>query len=84
MRPSSVRPAAPTRNFEYGAYACSVAAMAAARRAAHCVCVVAWRVQFLSDGQPTIIVKTIVGTLQAFIFTILTAVYIGGAMHPEH
>ena len=24
------------------------------------------------------------GVLQAFIFTILTAVYIGGAMHPEH
>ncbi|MGZ0214451.1 MAG: hypothetical protein ACKVKP_00145, partial [Acidimicrobiales bacterium] len=22
--------------------------------------------------------------LQAFIFTILTAVYIGGALHPEH
>jgi F0F1-type ATP synthase membrane subunit a len=25
-----------------------------------------------------------VSFLQAFIFTILTAVYIGGAMHPEH
>jgi F0F1-type ATP synthase membrane subunit a len=25
-----------------------------------------------------------VAFLQAYIFTILTAVYIGGAMHPEH
>jgi F-type H+-transporting ATPase subunit a len=28
--------------------------------------------------------EILVGALQAFIFTILTAVYIGGAMHPEH
>ena len=28
--------------------------------------------------------EILVGVLQAFIFTILTAVYIGGAMHPEH
>jgi F-type H+-transporting ATPase subunit a len=28
--------------------------------------------------------ETLVAFLQAFIFTILTAVYIGGAMHPEH
>ena len=28
--------------------------------------------------------ETLVAVLQAFIFTILTAVYIGGAMHPEH
>jgi F0F1-type ATP synthase membrane subunit a len=25
-----------------------------------------------------------VGVLQAYIFTILTAVYIAGAIHPEH
>jgi F-type H+-transporting ATPase subunit a len=28
--------------------------------------------------------EVLVSFLQAFIFTILTAVYIGGAMHPEH
>jgi F-type H+-transporting ATPase subunit a len=28
--------------------------------------------------------EILVSVLQAFIFTILTAVYIGGAMHPEH
>ena len=28
--------------------------------------------------------EVLVGFLQAFIFTILTAVYIGGALHPEH
>jgi F-type H+-transporting ATPase subunit a len=28
--------------------------------------------------------EVLVAFLQAFIFTILTAVYIGGAMHPEH
>jgi len=28
--------------------------------------------------------ELLVALLQAFIFTILTAVYIGGAMHPEH
>jgi F-type H+-transporting ATPase subunit a len=28
--------------------------------------------------------EVLVGFLQAFIFTILTAVYIAGAMHPEH
>jgi F-type H+-transporting ATPase subunit a len=28
--------------------------------------------------------ELLVAVLQAFIFTILTAVYIGGAMHPEH
>ena len=28
--------------------------------------------------------EILVSFLQAFIFTILTAVYIGGAMHPEH
>ena len=28
--------------------------------------------------------EILVSALQAFIFTILTAVYIGGAMHPEH
>jgi F-type H+-transporting ATPase subunit a len=28
--------------------------------------------------------EVLVSILQAFIFTILTAVYIGGAMHPEH
>ena len=28
--------------------------------------------------------EILVAFLQAFIFTILTAVYIGGAMHPEH
>ena len=28
--------------------------------------------------------EILVALLQAFIFTILTAVYIGGAMHPEH
>ena len=28
--------------------------------------------------------EAFVAALQAFIFTILTAVYIGGAMHPEH
>ena len=28
--------------------------------------------------------EILVAGLQAFIFTILTAVYIGGAMHPEH
>ena len=28
--------------------------------------------------------EVLVGFLQAYIFTILTAVYIGGAMHPEH
>ena len=28
--------------------------------------------------------EVLVAVLQAFIFTILTAVYIGGAMHPEH
>ena len=28
--------------------------------------------------------EVLVSVLQAFIFTILTAVYIGGAMHPEH
>jgi F-type H+-transporting ATPase subunit a len=28
--------------------------------------------------------EILVAVLQAFIFTILTAVYIGGAMHPEH
>ena len=28
--------------------------------------------------------ELLVGFLQAFIFTILTAVYIGGALHPEH
>ena len=28
--------------------------------------------------------ELLVGFLQAYIFTILTAVYIGGAMHPEH
>jgi F-type H+-transporting ATPase subunit a len=28
--------------------------------------------------------ELLVSVLQAFIFTILTAVYIGGAMHPEH
>jgi F-type H+-transporting ATPase subunit a len=26
----------------------------------------------------------LVAFLQAYIFTILTAVYIGGSMHPEH
>jgi len=26
----------------------------------------------------------LVAFLQAYIFTILTAVYIGGALHPEH
>jgi F-type H+-transporting ATPase subunit a len=28
--------------------------------------------------------EVLVAFLQAYIFTILTAVYIGGAMHPEH
>ena len=28
--------------------------------------------------------EVLVSFLQAFIFTILTAVYIGGSMHPEH
>jgi F-type H+-transporting ATPase subunit a len=28
--------------------------------------------------------ELVVGVLQAYIFTILTAVYIGGALHPEH
>jgi len=28
--------------------------------------------------------ELLVSVLQAFIFTILTAVYIGGAMHPQH
>jgi F-type H+-transporting ATPase subunit a len=28
--------------------------------------------------------EVLVGFLQAFIFTILTAVYIAGAAHPEH
>jgi F-type H+-transporting ATPase subunit a len=28
--------------------------------------------------------ELLVCALQAFIFTILTAVYVGGAMHPEH
>jgi len=28
--------------------------------------------------------EILVAGLQAYIFTILTAVYIGGAMHPEH
>jgi F-type H+-transporting ATPase subunit a len=28
--------------------------------------------------------EILVALLQAFIFTILTAVYIGGSMHPEH
>jgi F-type H+-transporting ATPase subunit a len=28
--------------------------------------------------------EILVSVLQAYIFTILTAVYIGGAMHPEH
>ena len=28
--------------------------------------------------------EVLVAVLQAFIFTILTAVFIGGAMHPEH
>jgi F-type H+-transporting ATPase subunit a len=28
--------------------------------------------------------EVLVAFLQAFIFTILTAVYIGGSMHPEH
>ena len=28
--------------------------------------------------------EVLVGFMQAYIFTILTAVYIGGAMHPEH
>ena len=28
--------------------------------------------------------EILVAILQAFIFTILAAVYIGGAMHPEH
>ena len=28
--------------------------------------------------------EILVALLQAFIFTILTAVYIGGAAHPEH
>ncbi len=28
--------------------------------------------------------EILVAFLQAFIFTILTAVYIGGALHPEH
>jgi len=28
--------------------------------------------------------EILVSVLQAFIFTILTAVYIGGAIHPEH
>nr|MBA3956374.1 F0F1 ATP synthase subunit A [Acidimicrobiia bacterium] len=28
--------------------------------------------------------EVLVSVLQAFIFTILTAVYIAGAMHPEH
>ena len=28
--------------------------------------------------------EILVSALQAFIFTILTAVYIGGSMHPEH
>jgi len=28
--------------------------------------------------------EVLVGFLQAYIFTILTSVYIAGAMHPEH
>ena len=28
--------------------------------------------------------EILVAFLQAFIFTLLTAVYIGGALHPEH
>ena len=28
--------------------------------------------------------EVLVAFLQAFIFTILTAVYIGGSMHPDH
>jgi F-type H+-transporting ATPase subunit a len=28
--------------------------------------------------------EILVALLQAFIFTILTAVYLGGSMHPEH
>ena len=28
--------------------------------------------------------EVLVSVLQAFIFTMLTAVYLGGAMHPEH
>ena len=28
--------------------------------------------------------EILVAVLQAFIFTILTAVYIGGSLHPEH
>jgi F-type H+-transporting ATPase subunit a len=28
--------------------------------------------------------EVLVAVLQAFIFTILTAVYLGGSMHPEH
>mgnify|MGYP006204436011 CR=1 FL=1 len=30
------------------------------------------------------LLEVLVAFLQAYIFTILTAVYIGGAMHPEH
>ena len=42
-----------------------------------------WRVSFVVLVALTGF-EVLVAFLQAFIFTILTAVYIGGAMHPEH
>ena len=49
-------------------------------------------VEFLRIGIRTVLVivvqqvavEVLVGFLQAYIFTILAAVYIGGAAHPEH
>jgi F-type H+-transporting ATPase subunit a len=38
----------------------------------------------LAAGPAMVAFEIMVGALQAYIFTILTAVYIGGSLHPEH
>lgn len=38
----------------------------------------------LAFGPAMVAFEIMVGALQAYIFTILTAVYIGGSLHPEH
>jgi F-type H+-transporting ATPase subunit a len=45
-----------------------------------------WWIKLLPFGGALImnLFEVFVGALQAYIFTVLTAIYIGGAMHPEH
>ncbi|MBM3683910.1 MAG: F0F1 ATP synthase subunit A [Planctomycetes bacterium] len=56
------------------------------------LCITLWSLSFLVAALPLSLFmlialtgfEVLVAFLQAYIFTILTAVYIGGALHPEH